>query len=70
MAKGVYRTRTPESGAEYAYVDYGAPSDLGEIPRSRYEEQSYDPPFDTLPTKEDYEAKLVAENRDGDAKRT
>ncbi len=56
-AKGLYRTKTPESDAEYAFVDYGVPSSAGEIPRSRYESQGYEPPFDSLPTKEDFEAR-------------
>ena len=54
-AKGLYRTKNPASGAEYAFVDYGVASNLGEIPRSQYEAQGYNPPFDTLPTKEQYE---------------
>lgn len=52
-AKGIYRTATPESGAEYAYVDYGVPHSLGEIPRAQYEQQGYAPPFDDLPIKYD-----------------
>ncbi|WP_292051251.1 hypothetical protein [Mesorhizobium sp.] len=56
-AKGVYRTKTLASGAEYARVDYGVASSLGEIPRAQYEAQDYEPPFDDLPTKEQYEAK-------------
>jgi hypothetical protein len=54
-AKGLYRTKTPDSGAEYAFVDYGKPSSLGEIPRSQYEAAGYEPPFDSLPTKDVYE---------------
>ena len=50
--KGIYRTVTPESGAEYAFVDYGVPQSLAESPRSEYEQQGYSPPFDDLPTKE------------------
>ncbi len=53
-AKGIYRTATAESGAEYAFVDYGVPQSLGEIPRSQYERQGYSPPFDDLPTKDQY----------------
>ncbi len=53
-AKGIYRTATPGSGAEYAFVDYEVPHSLGEIPRSQYENQGYLPSFGTLPTKEDY----------------
>jgi len=43
--------RPPESGVEYAYVDYGVGSSLEEIPRATYEERGYTPPFDQLPTK-------------------
>ncbi len=56
MPIGLYRTRTPESGAEYAFVDYGAASSLGEVDRSLYEARGYEPPFDSLPTKEEYAA--------------
>ena len=55
MATGVYRTKD-STGAEYALADYGA-SALGELPRSLYEERGYKPPFDQLPTKEEYEAR-------------
>ena len=34
-AKGIYRTKTPKGGAEYAFVAYGVASKLGEIPRQR-----------------------------------
>lgn len=57
--KGLYRTTTPETGAEYAFVDYGVPSDVGEIPRARYEENGYQPPFDDLPTKSKYQQSKV-----------
>lgn len=56
VPKGIYRTKTPESGAEYAFVDYGVPMNIGEIPRGRYELNGYLPPFDMLPTKAEYEA--------------
>jgi hypothetical protein len=46
----------PESGAEYARLVYGVASEPGEIPRPLYEAREYEPPFDTLPTKEDHEA--------------
>jgi hypothetical protein len=51
MATGVYRTKTLESGAECAVVDY-APSPMGEITRAQYKQRGCDPPFDKLPTKE------------------
>lgn len=57
MATGLYRTTTPGSGAEYAFVDYGVGSSIGEIPRPLYEERGYMPAFDDLPTKEEYEAR-------------
>ncbi len=60
-AKGIYRTKTPKGGAEYAFVAYSAASKLGEIPRQRYEAQGYEPPFDYLPTKEEYEARKARE---------
>ena len=56
VPKGIYRTKTLESGAEYAFVDYGVPLNIGEIPRSRYELKGFLPPFDKLPTKAEYEA--------------
>lgn len=68
MARGVYKTRTAESGAEYAYVDYGVASNAGEIPKARYEAKGYQPPFDKLPTKEQYEASRrgnAPDNNDG-----
>lgn len=53
--KGLFRTMTPQSGAEYAVVDHGVVSSMGEMPRAQYEAQGYQPPFDELPTKELYE---------------
>jgi hypothetical protein len=53
--RGIYRVKTPQTGAEYAHVDYGIPSMAGEIPRATYEEEGYAPPFNKLPTKEMYE---------------
>lgn len=44
--KGVYRTVI--NGMEVAYVDKGVGNPLG-IPRARYEEQGYQPPFEELP---------------------
>lgn len=52
MATGLYKTGSPKSGDEHAMVDYG--SNQIEIPRARYETQNYEPPFDTLPTREQY----------------
>ena len=62
-AKGIYRTKTPKSGAEYAFVDYGTGSKLREIPRQRYDAQGYEPSFDYLPTKEEYEARLARQGK-------
>lgn len=62
MAVGRYRVRNSESGAEYAYVDYGVPSSNGEIPRAQYEAQRYSPSFDALPTKETFVAANTSEH--------
>jgi hypothetical protein len=55
MPIGKYKTTTPASGAEYAFVHYGVQSSLGEIPREIYEAKGYTPPYDDLPTREEYE---------------
>ena len=49
LAKGVCRTRTEETGAEYARVDYGTGARLSTVPRSLYDRHGYKPPFDELP---------------------
>jgi hypothetical protein len=56
-ARGLYRTKTPAGGAEYARVVYGIASPPGEIPKPLYEARGYEPPFDTLPTREEHEAR-------------
>jgi hypothetical protein len=55
-ARGLYRTKMLEGGAEYARVFYGSASPPGEIPRPLYEARGYKPRFDTLPTKGEGEA--------------
>ena len=55
MPRGLYRNVTEVSGAEYVFVDYGNAPSLGEIPRAQYDRAGYQPPFDELPTKEQYE---------------
>jgi hypothetical protein len=60
-AKGLCRTKTPETSAEYAFVDYGVPGGPGEISRDQYEFQGYSPPFDEVPTKDAYEMKQAAQ---------
>jgi len=47
--RGRYRTMTPESGAEDAYVDYGTGATPSLLSRARYEEEGYFPPFELLP---------------------
>ncbi|WP_413992231.1 hypothetical protein ACMDCR_09175 [Labrys okinawensis] len=57
--RGRYRIIIPETGAEWVFVDY----DIGgkfEITRERYEQRGYEPPIDSLPTNEQYEAIVVA----------
>ena len=60
-ARGLYRTKMPESGAEYARVFYRNASPPGEIPRPLYEARGYKPRFDTLPTKGEGEASYRVE---------
>jgi hypothetical protein len=54
MAKGIYKTKTEKSGAEYAAIDYGGNGVTMDIPRDLYEDRGYKPRFDDLPTKEQY----------------
>ncbi len=49
MAKGLYR-----DSDGWVMVDYG--TNRAPIPRDRYDEQGYAPPYDALPTQEQYEA--------------
>jgi hypothetical protein len=59
--RGLYRTKMPEGGAEYACVFYGNPSQRGQIPRPLYEARGYKPRFHTLPTKREDEASYRGE---------
>jgi hypothetical protein len=68
VARGIYRTRTPDSDAEYAFVDYGQPSNIGQITRALYETRRIEPPFDKLPTKAEFEA-LNAKDPKGEKRR-
>ena len=52
MAVGVYRTGTAD---EYATVDYSKTLRV-DITRTKYEAGGHVPPYDTLPTKAQYEA--------------
>ena len=49
MAKGIYRTRNLDSGAEYATVDYGSIGQISIIARELYEERGYKPSYEDLP---------------------
>lgn len=40
-------------------VDYGMPTSLAEISRALYEERRYQPPFENLPTKEQFDARHI-----------
>ena len=66
-ARGIYRTKTPEGGAEYARVVYGIASLPGEIPRPLYEARGYEPAFDTLPTKGEGEAAQASSTEEADS---
>ena len=57
----------PEGGAEYARVVYGIASAPGEIPRPLYEARECEPPFDTLPTKEEHEAAQASKSDEADS---
>lgn len=61
-ARGLYRTKTPENGAEYARVFYRNASPPGEIPRPLYEARGYKPRFDSLPTRGEGEAAQAGSN--------
>jgi hypothetical protein len=53
MTKGIFR-----SGDDSARVDYGRHAVT--IPREEYSVNEYEPPFHTLPTKEEFEAAAAA----------
>ena len=63
-ARGLYRTKMPEGGAEYARVFYGNATSTGEIPRPLYEARGYKPRFDTLPTRGEGEAAPASSSND------
>jgi hypothetical protein len=65
-ARGLYRTKTPVGGAEYARVIYGIAAPPGEIPRPLYEARECEPPFDILPTKEEHEAVRASKSNEAD----
>ena len=55
--RGLYWTVTPETGAKYAMVDYGPGGGARmEMPEKDYRDRGYDPPFDKLPPKDQYDA--------------
>jgi hypothetical protein len=60
--KPVGRYRCPAVGnrEEEAYVEDGTIGSF--VPRSRYEDRGYTPPFDKLPTQEEYEKGKGASN--------
>lgn len=55
MKRGLYRTNDPVIG-ECAYVDWGGTDGKPFLTRDTYEANRYQPPFDQLPTQEEYEA--------------
>src|SRR5271163_325121 len=66
-ARGLYRGKMPEGGAEYARVVYGIASPPGEVPRPLYEARGCEPPFDTLPTREEHEADRARSSDEADS---
>ena len=65
-ARGLYRTKMPEGGAEYARVFYGNATSTGDIPRPLYEARGYKPRFDTLPTRGEGEAAPASSTNEAD----
>jgi hypothetical protein len=57
----------PDGLAEYARVVYGIASAPGEVPRPLYEARGCEPPFDTLPTKEEHEAARASDSDEVDS---
>ncbi len=57
MAKGVYKNKVRD-GTEYAAIDYG--TGPIEIPKYKYEQRAYKPPYDQLITRAAYEAQQAA----------
>jgi hypothetical protein len=56
MAKGLFRERDPQLGP-CAFMDWGLkPGVEGFIARDTYEANGHQPPFDELPTREQYAA--------------
>ena len=53
VANGVCRTKSEETGAEHARVDYGTGPRLALVTRSLYDRHGYEPPYDKLPPCED-----------------
>ena len=64
--RGLYRTKMPDGLAEYARVVYGIASPPGEVPRPLYEARGCEPPFDTLPTREEHEAGRASNSDEAD----
>jgi hypothetical protein len=64
----LYRTKTPDGGAEYARVVYGIASPPGEIPRPLYEARGYNPRFDNLPIKGELEAARPSNTEEADSR--
>jgi hypothetical protein len=48
-ATGVCRSKSEETGAEYATVDYATIGQLGSVARAIYEKRGYLPAYDELP---------------------
>lgn len=57
MPKGVYKEIGGWAGQEDSAHMIDSGGHEWDVPKSRYLEQRYEPAFDTLPTKEEYEAR-------------
>jgi hypothetical protein len=55
VARGICRTKSGETGMEYARVDFGT-SGLSTVPRNLYDRHGYKPPYEELPLCDEVEA--------------
>ncbi len=57
-ARGIYRAQTSDGRAKFACVVYGAGASCEGVTDAHYRDRGFQPPFEELPTKEEYEKKV------------
>jgi hypothetical protein len=62
--RGIYRAQTSDGRAKFACVVYGAGASSEGVTDAHYRDRGFQPPFEELPTKEEYEKK-VRRSREG-----